>query len=186
MKKVLTKPFLIILLAVVLLISFFTIAFISLSDEIISSEKNLIAKTMLFHHETKKGEEIEIPFSINSKMMGEDLYLINVILNDNNGANYNVKNGRFKISLDNSVEIPMMCYSAGGSNYYIPSISYLDDQQTFECSTDNGYLYLNMLLSGEEAENLKVTVNYSIIGKGVYSFNKFYGFEETFGLNDFI
>lgn len=186
MKKALKITLIIIIAAVLLIISAFTIIFISSADEIVSTEKNAIANSIQMLHETKKGEKIEFPIAVTKKMLGEDLYLIDVLLNEPNNENYSTKHTRLEINLDISVEILMMFYSAGnGSNYIIPSVSYNDNQQTFKCSSDDGYAHLKLLLSGEEAKNLKLTVKYSIIGNGIYSFNKFYGFEETLGLDDF-
>ena len=187
MKKAFKITLIIIILAVLLTISAFTIIFISSADEIVSTEKNsIVPNSTLITHETKKGEKIEFPIAVNTKMLGEDLYLIDVLLNEPNNENYSTKHTRLEINLDISVEILMMFYSAGkGSNYVIPSVSYDDNQQTFECSSNDGYAHLRLLLSGEEAQKLKLNVKYSIIGKGIYSFNKFYGFEETFGLYDF-
>lgn len=186
MKKAHKIALLIIILTVVLLISAFTITVICSADEITSSEKKVIDDAILTMHETKKGEKIEFPIAVNAKMIGEDLYLIDVLLNQTNNKNYSAKDTRLEVNLDTSVEILMMFYSAGkGSNYVIPSVSYDDIQQTFRCSSDDGYVHLRLLLSGEEAEKMMFTLKYSIIGNGIYSFNKFYGFEETFGLNDF-
>lgn len=187
MKRAFKIALIIIITAVILAISVFTAIVISSADEIISIEKNsIVSDSVLMTHKTKKGEEITIPISMNTKILGEDLYLIDAFFHRTDNENYSAKNARFEVSLDQNAEILMMFYSAGNSsNYVIPNVRYNDDLQTFECSSDDGYIHLRMLVSGEEAKNLKLTVKYSIIGKGIYSFNKFYGFEEAFGFGDF-
>lgn len=185
MKKI-TKPFLIISLVVVFLIFSFIIAFFSLSDKITNLEKKSVGKSIILRHETEKEDYIDTNISMTSNSIGEYLYLIQVNFdNQSDSGKYNIKNGNFQISMGIDVEALMMFYSAGGSNYFIPNVRYSDEQKILECSSDNGYLCLYLLLSGEEAEDLKFTVNYSIIGNGIYFLNKFYGFSETFTLNDF-
>ena len=189
MKKAFKITLIIIISAAILAISIFTAIVISSADEIIGTEKDkIIPNSIHMTHKTKKGEEIMVPVSMNTKILGEDLYLIDAFFHRTDNEKYSAKHARFEVNLDQNAEILMMFYSAGdGSNYVIPSISYNDDNnwQTFKCSSDDGYIHLSMLLSGEEAKNLKLNVKYSIIVKGIYSFNKFYGFEEAFGFEDF-
>lgn len=188
MKKKLTKPLVIVIAAVILIAVGFAALFISHSDKITASESHFITNVALLTHETEKGEKFEIPLSANAKKVGENLYLVNIILNDQTGEeNYGVEHGKVKISLKDTVEIPMRFYSAGAGIYAAPSISYSDGgMQTLECSSDNGYLEIQLLLSGEEAESLSFEVGYAIIGKGLYSFNKFYGLGGSFAIADFI
>ncbi len=188
MKKELTKPLVIVIAAVISIAVGFAALFILHSDKITASECHFITDVALLTHETEKGNKFEIPLSANAKKVGENLYLVSIILNDQTGEeNYGVEHGKVKISLKDTVEIPMRFYSAGAGIYAAPSISYSDGgMQTLECSSDNGYLEIRLLLSGEEAESLSFDVGYAIIGKGLYSFNKFYGLGDAFALTDFI
>lgn len=190
MNKTLKRTILIILSAVVLFLFALIAFFITMSDEIVSTDKKTFnTNTIMLTHETKKGDKIETPLTVSSKPMGDDLYLINVLFdNGSDSEHYDVKYGRFKISIDNNVETPMMFYSCSdGLNYRIPNVRYGDgNTQTLECDSDDGYLNLEMLLSGEEAKNLKFDVNYSIVGNGTYSINKFYNLKESFDLSDFV
>lgn len=189
MKKKFTKPLIMIIAAVILLALAFVILFVSFSDKINVTEKiSRDGRTVIFTHETEKGNKLEIPLSARAKEIGEDLYLVNILFCAQTGEkNYCVNHGKIKIALKDSVEIPMMLCHKGASNYDVPNIRYSDDgTKTLECLSDNGYLDINLLLSGEEAENLNFEVGYAVIGKGLYSFNKFYGFGDAFALTDFI
>ncbi len=191
MNKTLKRTILIILSAVVLLLFALIAFFITMSDEIVSTDKNKMYNTIMLTHETKKGDKIETPLTVSLKLMSDDLYLINVLFdNGTDSQHYNVKYGKIKVSMDDSVEAPMMFYNSGSSdglNYRIPNVRYGDgNTQTLECDSDDGYLNLEMLLSGEKAKNLKFDVNYSIVGNGTYSINKFYNLKESFDISEFV
>ena len=77
MKKAFKITMIIIISAAILAISVFTAIVISSADEIIGTEKDKIIPTSIhMTHKTKKGEEIIVPVSMNTKILGEDLYLI--------------------------------------------------------------------------------------------------------------
>lgn len=172
------------ILILALIISFFAVCFIVSSDKIIKSGSTIIAKTTLFTHETEKGENINLSFSKNVDIIGDEMYMINIFFTDEQSStNYNIKNSKLEFSVNDSVDILMSFYSAGGSEYQIPQINYPEGRKVIQCFSDNGYVHLKLLLSGREAENSDLTVEYDIRGKGFYSFNKFHDFKEKINLS---
>ncbi len=80
------------ILILALIISFFAVGFIVSSDKIIKSGSTSIAKTTLFTHETEKGENINLSFSKNVDIIGDEMYMINIFFTDEQSStNYNIK-----------------------------------------------------------------------------------------------
>lgn len=168
-----------LLLFLILNITIFAIIKFSSSDKIIQSDKSLIGNTTLYNYITEKGEEIEVVLEANSKTPGEDIYLFEIILNGRNSTYYNAENASLIFKLPDSTEILSLFCSGNGPDYFIPNIKYADNCKYFECKSDGCYAHVKMLLSGEKAEEVNLTLQYDIIGKGIYSFNKFYGMEDN-------
>ena len=73
-------------------------------------------------------------------------------------------------------------YSANGPDYKFPEVDYSEGTKTLKCRSDRGYLDFRLILSGDKAEEALLNVGYDITGKQMYSFNRFYGFEENIEL----
>lgn len=115
-----------------------------------------------------------MPFSCGLNPIGDDTYFIDITFNaDQNSSNYSIKNARIVSSINNDVSVLSAFYSDDGPSYNVPSVSY-DEAQKIECFSEKGYVHLRMLLSGSEAKNLNLKVEYDIMGEGLYSLNKFH------------
>ena len=181
-KKLLILLF--IILAAILIISFFAVKALCFGDKIVNSEKLLIDSTTLLQYETEKGQNIDMAVSGDIIVIGEKLYQVRIILNrQDDGECYGVENVDVKLAVDSSVEIVEAFYSANGPDYEIPEVDYSEGTKTVRCSSDRGYLDFRLILSGDKAEEALLNVGYDIAGKQMYSFNRFYGFEENIELH---
>lgn len=175
MKKSAKITLALIILCLTLAVSFFVIGYTVLIDEISDSDKTTIDKTVLFTHNTKKGEKVETSISCTSQPIGDNAYLVDIIFNDGKqNKKYNIKNTRVSLNITEDTDILSAFYSAGGSNYTIPNNAYSrGSDKTVECVSDDGYIHLKLLLSDSDAKSLNLTVEYDITGSNLYSFNKF-------------
>ncbi|HBH96113.1 MAG TPA: hypothetical protein DDX91_10190 [Ruminococcaceae bacterium] len=175
MKKNIKPTIIIIALCISLIVAFFAVTYFIFKDKISDSEYNRIDKTFIFTHSTEKGEKIEISFAPNFMTISEDTYLVDIVFNgvQNNNANYEVKNAKITLNINNNVNILSSFFSADGSSYAVPNISN-GDFKKLECFSDKGYIHIQMLLSGADAKDLKLAVEYGIHGKQLYFFNKFH------------
>lgn len=181
MKRKIQISLLIVLLFAILNVIVISAIIFSSSDKIAQSDKIVMENTTLYNHVTEKGEEIEIALAVNSRTIGENTYLFEIVLNSRDSAHYNTKNARLKFKLNDNTDILSLFYSGNGPDYAIPDIEYTDNHKCFECNSDKCYIYVKMLLSGEKAEETSLSLQYDIIGNGTYSFNRFYGLNDDLG-----
>lgn len=174
MKKIIKRSFAMLAIFVIITVSFVTITAFAFKDQISDSDKRIIDKTILFMHNTEKGEKLETSFSCVSDQIAEDTYLVNILFNaDHKSNNYNTKNVRIVSNINNHVNVLSAFYSADGPNYTVPNIDYADEKEV-KCFSEKGYIQLRMLLSGEELDSLSFDVEYDVIGEGLYSNNIFH------------
>lgn len=181
MKRKIRISLLIVLLFLILNAAVISAIIFSSTDKIAQSEKIVMENTTLYNHVTENREKIEISLTVNSRVIGEDAYLYEIILNSRDSARYNAKNARLKCELNDNTDILSLFYSGNGPDYTIPDIEYAENNKSFECDSDKCYIYVKMLLSGEKAEEANLSLQYDIIGNGAYSFNKFYGLKDDLG-----
>lgn len=142
MKRKIRISLLIVLLFAILNVAVISAIIFSSSDKIAQSDKIVMENTTLYNHVTEKGEEIEIALAVNSRTIGEDTYLYEIILNSRDSAHYNAKNARLKLKLNNNTDILSLFYSGNGLDYTIPDIEYTENNKSFECDSDKCYIYM--------------------------------------------
>ena len=188
----------VIVLAAVIALSLVISGVVTLifKDKISVSTKNIITDfDILLNHTTEKGETLEIPFGCTATKIDENTYHVEVLLNDNrNSPNYKIENVRITANLDPDIYVHSAFYSGGDSNYHVPNMDFTNkndrharsssehryaDTKNLQCFSENGYMHIEMVLSGEELEDLSFDISYDVIGQGLYSNNKFrYTWEE--------
>lgn len=174
MKKIIKRAFAVLAVFVIFTVSFVTISAFAFRDEISDSDKRIIDKTILFMHNTEKGEDLEMSLGCGIVPISEDTYLVNILFNaDYKSNNYKTKNVRIVSNVNNHVNILSAFYSADGPTYTVPAIDF-SDKKEIQCFSENGYIELKMLLSGEELDSLSFDVEYDVIGEGLYSNNIFH------------
>lgn len=183
MKKSVKITLIIAAICAALFVCAFFVVSAAFSDKITGSVQSCVDKTILFKHTTDKGEELEIPFSCNSSRIGDNTYLLDIFMNDDQiSSNYDISNAKVSLNLKNSTEVILGYYSEGGSSYTNPQIDYSDNSKVVRCLSDSGYIHLRLLLSdademltSDSGENgLSFTVEYDIKGKGLYFGNSFH------------
>ena len=178
-----------IVLAAIIALSLVISGVVSLifKDKIDLSTKNFVGDHNVFlNHTTEKGETITIPFVCTASKIDENTYLVKALLNDNNdSSNYKIENVRITANLNADTNIHSAFYGSGNSNYHIPDLSftaedeqknrsYNGSQKNVKCFSENGYMDIEMVLSGEELDNFSLNIAYDVIGQGLYSNNKFH------------
>lgn len=139
-----------------------------------SVDKRTIGQNMIFIHTIDKGDDLEVPLSWNSYKLADDTYFVDIVLNNGHGnPNYRIKNAELVINLDEKINILTSFYSDKGLEYTNPVIDLRDDLKKVKCNSQNGYMHLQMLLSGVQSESLSFDLKYAVAGNGIYSFNKF-------------
>ena len=184
-----------IVLAAVIALSLVISGVVSLifKDKISVSTKNIITDfDILLNHTTEKGETLEIPFGWDASKIDENTYHVTATLNNNRESpNYKIENVRITANLDANVNIYSAFYGSGNSNYHIPNMDFTTEdernarsysggtQKNVKCFSENGYMHIEMVLSGEELNSLSFDISYDVMGQGLYSNNKFhYAWEE--------
>ena len=192
MKKSLKISIIILAAIVALSLIFSGVLTLIFKDKISVSKKNVITDhDVILNHTTEKGKELAIPFGCTASKIDEITY--HVIISFNNGGdnpNYKIENARIVTNLNAKVNIYSAFYSYGNSNYAVPNMdfttederndrSYQGTQKNVKCFSENGYMRIEMVLSGEELDSLSFDISYDVIGQGLYSNNKFhYAWEE--------
>lgn len=188
MKKGVKIP--LIVLAIVVALSLIISGVITLifKDKISVSEKIVITNyDVLLNHTTEKGEKLAIPFGWGACKIDENTYHVTATLNDNRESpNYKIENVRITANLDAKVNIYSAFYGSGNSNYHIPNMDFTTEdernarsysggtQKNVKCFSENGYMHIEMVLSGEELDSLSFDISYDVMGQGLYSNNKFH------------
>ena len=188
MKKSVKIPLIVLAVAVALSLVISGVITLIFKDKISVSEKIVITNyDVLLNHTTEKGEILEMPFGWGASKIDENTYYVDVFFNDNQKSpNYKIENVRIVTNLNAKVNIYSAFYSRGGSNYAIPNMDFTTkddrnarsfsgvDTKNVQCFSENGYMHIEMVLSGEELDSLSFDISYDVMGQGLYSNNKFH------------
>ena len=188
MKKSIKIPIIVLAVSIALSLIISGVITLIFKDKISSSTKNFITDyDVILNHTTEKGEILEIPFSWGACKIDENTYHVTATLNDNRESpNYKIENVRITANLDAKVNIYSAFYGSGNSNYHIPNMDFTTEdernarsysggtQKNVKCFFENGYMHIEMVLSGEELDSLSFDISYDVMGQGLYSNNKFH------------
>lgn len=188
MKKSVKIPLIVLAIAVALSLIISGVITLIFKDKISVSEKIVITNyDVLLNHTTEKGEKLAIPFGWGASKIDENTYHVTATLNDNRESpNYKIENVRITANLDAKVNIYSAFYGSGNSNYHIPNMDFTTEdernarsysggtQKNIKCFSENGYMHIEMVLSGEELDSLSFDISYDVMGQGLYSNNKFH------------
>lgn len=128
-------------------------------------------------HEIGKGEKLELTVTQNVLNLAEDVYKVDLLINQYINKNYSVKDINVSYMISEDDILISNFYGIGYGEYREGEISY-ENGKSINCMSENNYMFCTFIIRSNSAEHLydpnAFDLSYDIAGHFPYTANRFY------------
>lgn len=125
-------------------------------------------------HRFEKGEPLSLNVSVSKAPLGEGLYQLTVVVNQENDTDYGIAGLTASLAFPTETEFLNPLVGKGGGEYDVPEVRY-DGRTKIQSFGGNGYLYYSAIVKGGSSDEMTLELRYRIEGKNRFFLSKFYG-----------
>lgn len=171
------KIFICAAVIVIVIILTFAVVFAVNSSQLTATEMlyNEEQDMYIVTHEMSRGDMLEISIDKNVTALSEDIYKVDILLNQSDNTDYSAENISLSYSVDENAEIISQYYGVGNDEYRMGVISYTDGM-VINCHSDGDYIWCSFIIRSDSPEKLSdpdtVRLTYDIVGHFPHTVSK--------------
>lgn len=128
-------------------------------------------------HEIGKEEKLELTITQNVSTISDDIYKVDLLINQAKNKNYSIKNLYLSYIIDENDIIISNFYGIGNGEFKEGNISYKNGV-AINCTNEGNYMQCTFIIKCNSAEHLydtnAIDLSYDIVGHFPYTANIFY------------